>query len=211
MLSIMIFTYEIVNYITNAYIGTETGPRLKARLVRLFSAENDAIRAAAAREGVSIEAFTRSALLRAALRVLPKPKKATRRTRAGRARRVAAGRAVSALILSVALAVPLGAQVVYDSAPALVWFTSTACPASWAALTPTETRPALPDTYRVRRPGGGPAMLWSRAAVESAFSVNGALDTQALDAALASGAVVSLQPGRPPQIRCSWRPIGGSP
>ena len=114
-----------------------------------------------------------------------------------------------ALIALLAVVATTSAQVVYDNPRA--WFTGATCPANWAALTPTETRPAPPDTYRVRRPTGGPAMTWSRAAVESAWTVNGTLDVAALDAALADGSVVSLRPGRAAQVRCAWRPLGGTP
>ena len=116
-----------------------------------------------------------------------------------------------AVLIALVTAAPAAAQVIYDAAPAGVWFISTTCPANWATFTPTETRPAQPDIYRVRRPTGGAPMLWSRAAVERAWTVNGTLQQAALDAALASGAVVSLRPGRAAQIRCAWRPLGGSP
>ena len=119
--------------------------------------------------------------------------------------------ALLALIVLLAVAVPTEAQVVYDTAPAGVWLTAASCPASWAAMTPPQTRPALPDTYRVVRPGGGAPMIWSLAAVRSAWTVDGVLRQAALDAALASGAVVSLRPGRAAQVRCTWRPVGGSP
>ena len=118
-------------------------------------------------------------------------------------------RIFAVLIVLLAVVGPSGAQVVSD-APA-AWFNGATCPANWATFTPTETRPAQPDIYRVRRPTGGAPMLWSRAAVERAWTVNGTLQQAALDAALASGAVVSLRPGRAAQIRCAWRPLGGSP
>ena len=98
-----------------------------------------------------------------------------------------------ALIALLAVVATTSAQVVYDNPRA--WFTGATCPANWAALTPT----------------GGPAMTWSRAAVESAWTVNGTLDVAALDAALADGSVVSLRPGRAAQVRCAWRPLGGTP
>ena len=100
-------------------------------------------------------------------------------------------------------------QVVSDDATA--WFHGATCPATWATLTPPETRPAQPDRYPVRRPTGDAPLVWSRAAVESAWTVNGTLQQAALDAALASGAVVSIRPGRAAQVRCAWRPLGGSP
>ena len=118
-------------------------------------------------------------------------------------------RIYAAVIVLLAVAVPAGAQIIYD-APA-AWFTGATCPANWATLTPTETRPAQPDHYRVRRPTGGAPMTWTRAAVEIAWTVDGTLDTAALDAALVSGAVVALQPGRAAEIRCVWRPLGGTP
>ena len=118
-------------------------------------------------------------------------------------------RIFAVLIVLLAVVWTAAAQVVYDDTAA--WFNGATCPANWTALTPTETRPAQPDLYRVRRPTGGAPMLWSRAAVESAWTVNGTLNTAALDAAVVSGAVVSLRPGRAAQVRCAWRPLGGSP
>ena len=115
--------------------------------------------------------------------------------------------AVLIVLLAVAT-VPATAQVADDAA---AWFHGATCPATWVTLTPTETRPAQGDLYLVRRPTGGAPMLWTRAAVERAWTVNGTLQQAALDAALASGAVVSLRPGRAAQVRCAWRPLGGSP
>ena len=116
--------------------------------------------------------------------------------------------AVLAVVL-LAVVGPAGAQVVFDDGAA--WFNGAACPANWATFTPPSLRAAQPDLYRVRRPTGGAPMLWTLAAVERAWTVNGTLQQAALDTALASGAVVSLRPGRAAQIRCNWRPLGGSP
>ena len=116
--------------------------------------------------------------------------------------------AVLIVLLAVAT-VPAAAQVA--DADAAAWFHGATCPSTWVTLTPPETLPAQPDLYRVRRPTGGPTLTLTRAALEIAWTVNGALDTDALDAALADGSVVSLAPGRAASIRCSWRPLGGTP
>ena len=115
----------------------------------------------------------------------------------------------AALLVLLAVGAVPSAQVVYDNPSS--WFTGSGCPANWSPTVPAETLPAQPDTYRVRRPTGGPTMTWSRAAVETAWTVNGTFDVSALDAALADGSVISLRAGRLAQVRCAWRPLGGLP
>ena len=115
------------------------------------------------------------------------------------------------LVVFLAVAVPSAAQLIYDAVPAAAWVNGSTCSAPWAALSPSQTRPAQPDTYHVARPDGGPRMVWSLAAVQSAWTVNGILRQADLDAALVSGVAVSLRPGRGAQVQCTWRPLGGSP
>ena len=111
--------------------------------------------------------------------------------------------------LVTSLAVPATGQVIYETPAA--WFYGTTCPALWEPFTPNQSRPASPDTYTVRRPTGGPLVVLTRAALESAWTVNGVLQQAALTAALTSGAVVSLRQGQSAQVRCTWRPVGGQP
>ena len=117
------------------------------------------------------------------------------------------------LLLMVALvtsmAVPAYGQLISNTPTA--WFYGTTCPALWVPLTPNQSRPASPDTYALRRPNGGPQIVLSLAALQNAWTVNGVLQQTALTAALTSGAVVSLLRGQSAQVRCTWRPVGGTP
>ena len=100
------------------------------------------------------------------------------------------------------------AQVIYGTPTA--WFAGTSCPATWVALTPSETQPADPARYVVTAANGAQFQMLD-AAVERAFTVSGVLNQAALDAALAAGIALHRVEGRAARIRCSWRPVGGQP
>ena len=111
--------------------------------------------------------------------------------------------------LVTSMVAPVYGQVVYDTPTA--WFFGTTCPTLWVPLTPNQSRPASPDTYALRRPNGGPRIVLSLAALQNAWTVNGVIQQTALTTALESGAVVSLLQGQSAQVRCTWRPVGGTP
>ena len=117
-------------------------------------------------------------------------------------------RKASIVVLVLALLLPMaaGAQIVSEGR----WlFDGAVCPTGWAPLTPSEMTPASPPRYRVALPNG-PRITMSTKAVMAAFTIAGTLDQAAFDAAVAAGDIV-LFVGYPAQIRCSWRPVGGTP
>lgn len=113
----------------------------------------------------------------------------------------------AALSLALALSHPAAAGQLAHAGSVEVWFSLTACPASWVAA--GETRPAEADLYRLEAvAGAGRRIYFDESALAASYTVAGVLDTAARDAAIADG-TVELIPGRAATILCLWRPTGG--
>ena len=110
---------------------------------------------------------------------------------------------VAAVVLMAAAA---SAQIVQPDGPVTAWVTGQTCPAGWALMVPSQTRPADPERFMVTSPNA----LMNRAALEHSYTVAGVLDLTALDAAIAAGTIL-VRPGSPATVRCTWRPVGGTP
>ena len=108
------------------------------------------------------------------------------------------------LAVVVLMAAAASAQIVQPDGPVTAWVSGQTCPAGWALMVPSQTRPADPERYLVTSPNA----LMNRAAVEYSFTVAGVLNQTALDAAIAAG-TIRVRSGRPATVRCRWRPVGG--
>ena len=110
-------------------------------------------------------------------------------------------------IAAVLVPAPAGAQLLNDSGR--WWFTGSTCPAGWVTLSPPETRPMELPRFSVTLPNGRQEQFTNEAVLK-AYTVNGTVNQAAIGAAVVAGTVAAVQ-GRPPQVRCDWRPLGGSP
>ena len=92
------------------------------------------------------------------------------------------------------------------------WFPAPTCPLEFEPADPPENRPGTDPVYRIKENADGPGwyIYVTPEVVNRGYTVSGIFIPEAREAARRMGRLI-LIPGRPPEIKCNWRPIGGKP